>query len=479
MTSSNKREKIVNTLKEKTNNAPDIKYKDFIINKQNVTFIYSMSVSSSTSINDFILRRLDEEKGKIKDENIYEYIKNFIPNNNIIPFDKKEDISYYVMSGFTVAVFDDGRLLAFENRASIYGSISKSENERGLKGPSDAFSENYQFNMGMIRRRVKTEDLWIDEKTIGTKSKTKVAMFYIKGLTSEETIRNINEKLDKINIDYVGNTNYILEAMSNTNRFILPTNLSTERPDFAAQMLMQGRIVLIVENSNEAIILPCLFLDFFKNPEDYYEKGLNVIISRTVRFVAFFLTVFTPALYISLMAFNWESLPSGLLISFSVQREGVPFSSIFEILVMSLMFQILRESDLRFPGKGGSSISIVGALVLGQAAVEAGVVSPITIIIVGIASVSSLAFSSIDLINACRWWQLFLIIMAWMFGFVGVLFGSLIILATLVSQSSCGVPYFSPFEPFSLKEQPNVIIPTKKEKFHPKNIFKKDGRKEK
>ncbi len=465
--------KLTNELKKKTNNAPDIKYKDFIINKQKVTFVYSMSVASSTSINDFILRRLDEEKGKIKDDDIYEYIKNFIPNNNIIPFDKKEDILYFVNSGFTVAIFENDKYLAFENRASIFSSINKSENERGLKGPTDAFSENYQFNMGMIRRRVKTEDLWIDEKTIGTKSKTKVAMFYIKGLASEKVIKNIDEKLNKIDIDYVGNTNYIIEAMSDTNRFILPVNLVTERPDFAAQMLIEGRVVLMVENSNEAIILPCRFIDFFRNPEDYYEKSLNVTISRIVRFIAFFLTVFTPAIYISLMAFNWESLPSGLLISFSVQREGVPFSSIFEILVMSLMFQILRESDLRFPGKGGSSISIVGALVLGQAAVEAGVVSPITIIIVGIASVSSLAFSSIDLINSIRWWQLFLIIMAWLFGFVGVIFGSLIILSTLVSQSSCGVAYFSPFEPFNMKEQKNVYVPLKKEKFHPKNIFRK------
>ena len=159
--------KITDELKKKTNNAPDIKYKDFIINKQKVTFVYSMSVASSTSINDFILRRLDEEKGKIKDDDIYEYIKNFIPNNNIVSFDKKENILYYVNSGFTVAIFENDKYLAFENRANIFSSINRSENERSLKGPSDSFSENYQFNMGMIRRRLKTEKLWIDEKTIG------------------------------------------------------------------------------------------------------------------------------------------------------------------------------------------------------------------------------------------------------------------------------------------------------------------------
>lgn len=457
--------KITGELKKKTNNAPDIKYKEFVINKNKVTFVYSMSVASSTSINDFILRRLDEEKGKIKDDDIYEYIKNFIPNNNIIPFDKKEDILYYVNSGFTVAIFEDNRFLAFENRANIFSSINKSENERSLKGPGDAFSENYQFNTGMIRRRLKTEKLWIDEKTIGEESKTKVAMFYIKDLADDEVVKNIDQKLNNIKIPYVGNTNYILDAISNSNRSIFPTNLVTERSDLACQMLLKGRVILMVENSNEVIILPCAFMDFLKNPDDYYEKSLNVIASRIIRVIALILALLTPAVYISLMSYNLEAIPSGLLINFSVQRDGVPFSTVFEILVMSMMFQILRESDLRFPGKGGSSISIVGALVLGQAAVEAGIVSPITIIIVGISSVASLAFSSIELINSIRWWQLILILLASIFGIFGVMIGTIIILALLVGETSCGRPYLFPFEPFNKNAQKDAIIITNNAKY--------------
>lgn len=458
--------KITDELKKKTNNAPDIKYKDFIINKQKVTFVYSMSVASSTAINDFILRRLDEEKGKINDDDIYEYIKNFIPNNNIVSFDKKENILYYVNSGFTVAIFENDKYLAFENRANIFSSINRSENERSLKGPSDSFSENYQFNMGMIRRRLKTEKLWIDEKTIGEESKTNVAMFYIKGLADEKVVKTIDKKLDEIKIPYVGNTNYILDKMSNSNRSIFPTNLVTERSDLACQMLLKGRVILIAENSNEAIILPCTFMDFLKNPDDYYEKSLNVIASRIIRVIALLLALLTPSIYISLMTYNLEAIPSGLLINFSVQRDGVPFSTVFEILVMMIMFQILRESDLRFPGKGGSSISIVGALVLGQAAVEAGIVSPITIIIVGISSVSSLAFSSIELINSLRWWQLILIVLASIFGIFGMMIGCIIILALLVSEKSCGKSYLFPFEPFNKNAQKDAIIITNNAKYN-------------
>ena len=287
------------------------------------------------------------------------------------------------------------------------------------------------------------------------------------------------KKVKNINAEYIGNSNYIIDAIGNSNRAIFPINFSTERPDLACQMLLQGRIVLMVENSNEVSILPCTFIDFFKNPDDYYEKGLNVFSSRIIRIIAMILALLTPAIYISLMAYNIEAIPNGLLINFSIQRDGVPFTTVFEILSMGLMFQILRESDLRFPGKGGSSISIVGALVLGQAAVEAGIVSPITIIIVGISSVASLTFSSIELINSIRIWQIILIILASLFGFIGVLFGVIILLASLVSQRSCGKPYLSPFEPFNKKAQKDALFTNKESKLKPQNIFTKEDKNEK
>lgn len=479
MTNVKNRLKTINLIKKKTGNAPDVTYKDYPLKNKTITLIYSNSVSSQTDINDFILRRLDEDKDKIKDDEIFNYIKNYIPNNTYQEITTIEDALYYLFNGFTLIVFDNNnKILAFENKASLTSQIQRSENEKSLKGPLDAFTENYQANLGMIRRRIKTENLWLKELTIGKKSKTKVALFYLNGVCKEELINNIYEKVKSIKIDYVGNSNYIIDAISNTNRAIFPINLSTERPDFACQMLLQGRVILMCENSNEVTVLPCTFIDFFKSPDDYYEKGLNVFASRMIRIISMLLTLLTPAIYISLMAYNLEAIPSGLLINFSIQRDGVPFSTVFEILVMSFMFQVLRESDLRFPGKGGSSISIVGALVLGQAAVEAGIVSPITIIIVGISSVASLAFSSIELINSIRWWQLILIILSSLFGFIGVMFGCLIMLAILISQTSCGKPYFAPFEPFNKNGLKDAILIFKDAKLHPKNIYTKEDKNE-
>ena len=480
MTINKKRTKNINEFKNKTGNAPDITYKDYPIYDKTITFVYANTVSSSTNINDFILRRLDEEKDKLKNKDLFDYIKNYIPNNSSKEVTKIDECLYYLFSGFTIVIFDDiDKAIVFENRATLTSSIQRSENEKNLKGPSDAFTENYETNIGLMRRRLKTYDLWFKTAIIGEKSKTKVNLFYLNGVCDENLVNSIYEKIKNIKIDYTGNTNYILEAISNTNRSIFPTNLTTERPDYTCQMLLEGRIVLMVENTNEVIILPCTFMDFFKNPDDYYEKSLNIVASRIVRIVAMLLALLTPAIYISLMAFNIEAIPSGLLINLSIQRDGVPFSTLFEILVMSFMFQILRESDMRFPGKGSSSISIVGALVLGQAAVEAGIVSPITIIIVGISSVASLAFSSIELINSIRWWQLFFIILASLFGFIGVMFGFIIMFALLVSTKSLGKPYFSPFEPFNKKRQKNAIIAKNEVKFHPYNIYTKEDKNEK
>ena len=478
MDKKNYRKNITNKIKIKTGNAPDIKIKDYPINNEIITFVYSNSVSSSSDINDFILRRLDEEIN-LTTKNLYEYFKNYIPNNSLVEINTIKDAIYYILNGFTLIIFNSEKMLAFENKAKINSDIQKSENETSLKGPSDSFTENYETNTGLIRKRLKTDKLWIKENTIGTLSNTKVSLFYLKDICDENLVNNINKKIKNINMEYVGNSNYIIDAISNTNRSIFPTHLVTERPDYACQMLLEGRIIIMVENSNKVIILPCLFMDFMKNPDDYYEKTSNVFLSRIIRIFAFILTIITPALYIALMTHNVEAIPSGLLINLSIQRDGVPFSTLFEVLVMLTMFQILRESDIRFPGKGGSSISIVGGLVLGQAAVDAGIVSPITIIVVGISSVASLAFSSIELINSYRWWQLILIILGALFGFVGVMFGIVILLALLVSQKSCSKPYFSPLEPFNKKKQKDNILISKNSKFHPLNIYDKEDKDEK
>ena len=183
MTIPKTKEKIIEEIKKRTGDAPDVTYKNYPIGDKIITFIYSNSVSSQNDINDFILRRLDEEGNKLLDKDIFSYVKNYIPNNTAILISTIKDALYYLFNGFTLVLFDDEKkIIAFENKANLTSSVQRSENEKSLKGPLDAFTENYQSNIGMIRRRLKTEDLWIKEVTVGEKSKTKVALFYLNGV---------------------------------------------------------------------------------------------------------------------------------------------------------------------------------------------------------------------------------------------------------------------------------------------------------
>lgn len=463
----------INTIKILTGNSPDIIYKDILINKKTVAIIYSKCVCDEESINDFILRRIDEEKNNIKAKDMITYFKSYIPNCNALLIDDINQLLYYIASGFTALLIDkQNKCLVFENKAKLDSGVLKSQVEKSVKGPLDALTENYSINIGMIRKRIKDPNLWLEEKEIGTESKCKTAMFYINGKVKQHLLDKIRVKLDQIDVKYIGDSNFIVEAISKTNRTAMPTVVTTERPDYICEFLMEGRVVILCENSNTAIILPSFFVDFFKAPDDFHQKPLNVFTSRLIRIIAFLIAVILPALYIAVMAYNWEILPSGLLINFSVQRDGVPFSSVLEVLLMGSMFQILRESDIRFPGSSGSSLSIVGAIVLGQAAVEAGVVSPITIIIVGISEVASLAFNSIEMIGTIRIWELFLIVLSSLFGMIGLVFGVLILTSKLAAISSCGESYLFPIEPFNSVGLKSALAITKNYILHPFNANK-------
>ena len=198
MTIPKTKEKIIEEIKKRTGNAPDVTYKNYPIGDKIITLIYSNSVSSQNDINDFILRRLDEEGNKLLDKDIFSYVKNYIPNNTAILISTIKDALYYLFNGFTLFLFDDEKkIIAFENKANLTSSVQRSENEKSLKGPLDAFTENYQSNIGMIRRRLKTEDLWIKEVTVGEKSKTKVALFYLNGVCDKKLV----DKMEHINID--------------------------------------------------------------------------------------------------------------------------------------------------------------------------------------------------------------------------------------------------------------------------------------
>ena len=285
-------------------------------------------------------------------------------------------------------------------------------------------------------------------------------------------VKEVERILKSINLDAIIDSSYLIKRLDTRNNTTFPTVISTERPDKAAMALLEGKVVILLDTSPTVLILPNLFIDYFKNTDDYYQKNIHVSFIRILRIIAFYFTIFIPAGYIALTTHNQNLLPLDILLSLKLQRSLVPFSTITEAIFMSICFEILKESDIRMSMTTGSSISILGGLILGDAAVAAGIISPIMIIVIAISSISGLVFSDIELINATRIWRFIFLIMAALFGLNGIFIATIILFLRLVTIKSFNIPYLYPFIPTNIKEWKDAIIKTKYNNRNP--IFTKN-----
>lgn len=441
---------------------PDLKIRELKNGNSSVYIIYFETLCKSNTINDFILKPIYDDKIKSLDD-----IKNKLPSGNLLEINDENTLYDNLYSGFTIISIDN-KFISFETKESLDSGIVAATNEKVIKGPKDAFTENYQSNVGLIRKRIRSKNLKVNEYTIGTSSKTKVALFYLDDIVNKDLVNKIEKKLKTMSLDYVANSNYIIDAMSKKNN-IMPTNIMTERPDLTSFLLMEGRIAIMVENSPQVIIIPMFFSDTIHTIDDYYQNSKNVSVTRIIRVIAFIISVTVPGIYLALTTFNQEALPTSLLINFSIQRQGVPFPSVVEALVMFLIFEILKESDTRISFVVGTSMSIVGALVLGQAAVDAGLISPIMIIIIAVSSVTSFLFNDNDLVNAIRVWKLIFILLSAFAGLYGFFIALLLFIVKISSMDSYGFDYVTVDGILKSNIQKNGIILTKKFKLNKRN----------
>lgn len=458
---------IITKLKKETNNLSDIIYRKKIINKKSVYIIYNEPLTSSDKISDFIIRSLTNIENNIsKNKSMIETIENNISNFKVSRIKSYDKLCFYLHRGFTIILIDEEEEgLVLETKANINRSISLPETENTVRGAHDAFVEDYQINLGLIKKRIKTNDLWIENIDIGKYTQTQVGVLSINGVVKKELLDEVMKKLEKINIAGIVDSSMVKNLIEKENKSFFPTIKSTERPDVVSKALLEGKIAIVVDNSPYVLIIPSVLNDFFKTMEDVYGKSLNVSFTRIIKHLAFWVTLLTPAVYISLVTYNQEMIPTDLLVNFATQREGVPFPAFFEAFIMMICFEILRESDLRTPSASGNALSIVGALILGDAAVNAGIVSPIMIIIVAITAISSLLFEEQDIINGLRWYRILFMIGASLLGMVGVVVVFIYFIAKLSSMDTFGKPYLLPFAPIDLDSLKNSIIkfPLKKD----------------
>ena len=458
-------EKTIEKIKKELNNSIDISSRIIKIKNKKIGYIFLESVSSDDKISDFLVKSIVNTK----ETTIY--------NSKLIKTTYKE-IPYLLNSGFTI-IITEKEIYATETKANIDRSVEDSKSEAIIRGPKDSFTENYMTNIGLIRKRIKDNNLVFDEIKIGRRTKTKVAITYINNIVKEKNIKQIKEQLKKIDVDGLIDSGPIRDYLTKKNHCAFPTIISTERPDKCTQSLLNGKIIILVENTPFALIIPGLLIDIFHTPEDNYQQPINVTITRILKFIAFIITLFTPALYIALTTYNFEVIPDNLLISIAIQRQGVPFPTVIETIMMLITFEILRESDIRLPNQMGAAISIVGALVLGEAAVKAGIVSPIVIIVVAITSVSGLLFTDIDVVNGIRIWRFIHILSATLLGLIGLVISGIIFITKLSSLEILEIPYLSTISPFNLKSQKNAILKFPKTEIKERPFYLKTKQKRK
>lgn len=445
---------IINRLKMDTNNLSNIIYrkKKYLFKK--IWIIYNETIVSTSMVSDFIIRSLDNIHGL----NIYKKIINNINNYKYKEINTYSDVCKYLNNGFTILLIDKNRYIALETKKEITRNVSNPVTENVIRGPLDAFNENIETNIGLIKRRIKDNNLWIKDYEIGKYTKTKVSMLYMNTIVKEELIEKIDNYLKKIDIDGILTVGNIKNLIHRENKNIFPMILTTEKPFVASKYLLEGNVIILVDNDAFALVLPTTINDYFYSVEDEYNSSHNVTLNRIVRYISFMIALITPAFYITIITYNQEMLPTELLLSIAAQRENVHFSAFLEASLMISAFEILRESDLKVPSFANSSISIVGALILGEAAVSAGIVSPIMIIVVAITSIASLTFTEPEMINSLRFYRFLFMLGAAFMGIYGVFIVFIYFIICLCSSYSFDLSYTIPFSPLIISNLKNSII---------------------
>ena len=443
----------------------DIITREFTLNtgsKQYKAFIlYIDGMVDSQILNDFVLKPLmlknkfcNNETSKIivqkgKKSNIANFIQDcLIPQNNIKQQSSFKDIFSGVNSG-NCALFVDTLSVGFDIDVKGFKqrSISKPENEIVIKGPHEAFVENIRTNTTLLRRFTNNENLIIENTKVGKITQTNCAICYIKDIANDALVAETKYRLNNLEIDSLLSAGELEQLLTDTNSLGVPKILVSERPDYAVKSLLQGRVIILINGSPYALILPAILIDFLTSPEDTNLKPQFANFLKVVRIISSFFALLLPGLYIAITNFHREIIPTELLYSILSSRQSVPFPIIVEILIMEISFEIIREAGLRVPSPIGPTLGIVGALVLGQAAVSAAIVSPILIIIVAITGMSSFAIPDFTFSFHLRFFRFVFILLGFLAGFLGIGTGLFIYISSLCDLETFGVSYTIPYAP--------------------------------
>ena len=448
----------------------DIKIREFTLNARNKQYqaflVYIDGMINQDLMNNYILkplmlkntansfdgnqnRILSEVKTnnitvrKVKKFDIVEYISNcLLPQNTIKEFSKFDDIANGINSG-NCALFIDTIDIAFDIEVKGFQqrSLSNPNNEIIIRGSQVGFTENLRTNTSLIRRYINNENLVIESVEVGKISKTSCAICYLKNVANSDLVAEVRYRINNLSIDYLISSGQLEQLIQDSDSPSLPQMIATERPDRTSSLLFDGRIAIIVNGSPYVLVVPAVFSDFIASPEDFNLRHQYSNFMRTLRIVALGFSLLLPGIYMAITNFHQELIPTELLYTIISARETVPFPVLFEILIMELSFELIREASIRVPSPIGSTIGIVGALILGQAAVDASIVSPILIIIVSFTAICSFSIPDFSLGFHFRIMRFIYILLGAMAGFLGIAAGICVHLIILNNLKSFGVSY--------------------------------------
>lgn len=359
-------------------------------------------------------------------------------------------------AGLLVEGLGEGLLLDLKGYQTR--SVEEPMTEASIRGPRDGFTESLRINTTLLRRRIRSSRLKFEPVTVGDLSRTDCLIAYIEGLAPEALLREVRSRLGSIRIDGVLESQYIEELIEDNPLSPFPQIQDTERPDIAASSLLEGKVLILVDNTPFVLILPFTFWAGMQARDDYYDRFLYADFLRLVRFMFLLISLLLPSLYVALTTFHPKLLPLGLLISVAAAREAVPFPALIEALMMELVFEALREAGIRMPRAVGSAVNIVGALVIGQAAVQAGIVSAPMVIVVAATGIANFLIPRHAVGSSIRLIRFGLLLLGGFLGLYGIAIGLIALMIHLVNLQSFGVPYFAPMAPLIKKDVTNRIL---------------------
>lgn len=443
----------------------DVKMRQFTIriSKRDVdaTIFFMDGLVNKQIINDFILKPLMLTSREIEISSFRSIGEILLPQSEFKETNLLGDLTFDINFGSVIMLVDGAKsAFSLDVKGWQHRGVDSPQTERVIRGPNDAFSEQLRENTALIRHLVRNKSLISKEYKLGTVSQTPVSVMYIENIVNPSLVEETLRRIESIDVDYIFAAAELEQLIEEKSITTLPQFLSTERPDRASRALLDGRIVIIVDGSPFVLILPTTVFELNESAEDNYLRFPYVNMIKLVRSLAFLLSLLLPGLYIAIVSFHAELLPTGILMSIISSREPVPFPSIVEIIIMEISLEIIREAGIRVPEASGSTLSIVGALILGQAAVAAGIVSPILIIIVSITAIGSFATPNYYLGLSARLLRFVYIFLGAAAGFLGITAGLFIQTLLWTDTKSMGVPMSSPFAPITKKGIPaSLFVP--------------------